>query len=205
MLDQRFILLGVAIGFAGGVSYLIQTLQGKIRPNRVSWFMWSLAPLIAFSAELSQGVGLVAFSTFITGFNPLLIFFASFFNKKAEWKITRFDLICGALSIAGLILWSLTRVGNIAIAASILADGLAALPTIRKCYLFPETESGWAFAAGGANAIIGLLTLKHWSFAQGGFLVYIALVCILMSGLIWTKLGTKLRSGIVVPSEKGEA
>ncbi len=77
MLDPNFVILGAAIGFIGGISYLVDTLKGKTKPNKVTWFFWSLAPLIAFAGELDKGVGLQSLMTFMVGFSPLLIFLAS--------------------------------------------------------------------------------------------------------------------------------
>jgi hypothetical protein len=104
MLNSNFIIIGALIGAAGSVAYLIDTVKGKVRPNRVSFLLWSIAPLIAFFAQIRQGVGFEALMTFSTGFMPLTVFIASFVNKQAEWKLTRFDLLCGILSLMGLAL-----------------------------------------------------------------------------------------------------
>ena len=134
MLNQNFVIIGTIIGAIGSLAYLIDTVKGKVKPNRVSFLLWSIAPFIAFAAQVKQGVGLESLMTFSTGFLPLTTFIASFVNKKAEWKVTRYDLICGFLSIVGLILWMITKVGNVAIFFSIVADGFAAVPTIVKAY-----------------------------------------------------------------------
>lgn len=78
-----------------------------------------------------------------------------------------------SLSLLGLILWYITKVGNMAILFSILADGLALLPTIRKTYLDPETENGWMWFAGAVGASLTLLTIKVWSLPNYGFPLYI--------------------------------
>src|SRR3989344_7036794 len=127
MLDSNAVIVGAVISFIGAVSYLVDTLKGKTKPNRVSWFIWTVAPLIAFSAELSKGVGIQSLMTFMVGFNPLLILLASFVNKKSEWKLGRLDFICGGLAILGLIFWMILREGNVAIFFAIVADGLAAI------------------------------------------------------------------------------
>lgn len=67
MLDERFIFVGVAISFLSNLSYLRDTLQGKVKPNRVTWFIWALAPLIAGVAQLKQGVGLAVLATLQQG------------------------------------------------------------------------------------------------------------------------------------------
>ena len=50
MIDERFVYLGVILSIYGSLSYLIDTVKGKVRPNRISWLFWALAPLIAFFA-----------------------------------------------------------------------------------------------------------------------------------------------------------
>ncbi len=84
MINANFVFVGVFFQSIGGLSYLIDTVRGKIKPNKVSWFMWSLAPLIAFAAEVKQGVGIQSLTTFIVGFVPLIIFIASFVNKRSN-------------------------------------------------------------------------------------------------------------------------
>jgi hypothetical protein len=189
MIDQHFVILGALISLLGGGKYAIDTFRGKTQPNRVTWVLWTLAPLVAFAAEIGKGVGLQSLMTFMVGFAPLLVVIASFANKKAVWKATGFDILCGSLSLLGLGLWLLTREGDIAIFFSIVADGLAALPTIVKSYRYPETESSSAFFTGGANAAITLLTIDHWTFATYGFPLYILIVCAVLVTLIQFKFG----------------
>jgi hypothetical protein len=192
MLSQNFIIIGTLIGAVGSIVYLVDTVKGKVKPNRVSFLLWSIAPFIAFAAQIKQGVGLEALMTFSTGFLPLMTFIASFVNKKAEWRITRFDLICGLLSILGLALWLITKVGNVAILFSILADGLAAVPTIVKAYKYPDTELAWPWLATVVGVLLTLLTIKDWSFANSGFIIYILIADALIYSLVQFRIGDRL-------------
>jgi hypothetical protein len=128
MLPSQFLIVSLLLKVAAGGSYLTATVRGRNKPNRVSFGIWALAPLIAFTAQLDQKVGVFALLTFIVGFMPLCIFIASFFNKNAYWRLRKFDYVCGGLAILGLILWQVTGEGNIAIAFSMMADGIAYLP-----------------------------------------------------------------------------
>lgn len=195
MIDERFIIVGAILNFLGCLSYLRDTIKGKTRPNRVSWFLWAAAPLIAFSAELNHGVGLPALMTFMAGFCPLLIFLGSFLNRTAKWKLTRLDFICGALSVVGLVLWQITGSGGLAILFSILADGLAGVPTIVKSWKEPESENWHAFFLGGASALLTLLAIDTWDFAHAGFPLYILTICVLLVVLIKFKLGPRWGGG----------
>jgi len=131
--------------------------------------------------------------TFIVGFLPLTVFIASFANKNAEWRLTAFDITCGVLSVVGLAFWFITKSGNIAIIFSILADGLAALPTIVKSFNYPETETAWPYFTSTISAGLTLLTIQVWDFATYAFPLYILLVTIVISSLVQFKLGKLLR------------
>lgn len=191
MINENFVIVGTIIAALGTLSYFIDTIKGKVKPNRVSFLMWSIAPLIAFVAQLKQGVGIQSLMTFSVGFLPLTIFIASFVNKKSEWKLTRFDLSCGLLSLVGLALWLITQAGNVAIAFSIMADGLAALPTIAKAYKFPETESSWPWSTAAISGLLTLLTIRNWNFANYGFPLYILISTLIIFVLVKFKLGKR--------------
>ncbi len=192
MIDPNFVLLGIFINFLGGLNYIIDTLKGKVKPNRVTWFLWALVSFIAFAAEIKQGVGIQSLMTFMVGFTPLLIFIASFFNKKAYWKISRFDLLCGALSLLGLLLWYMTKVGNIAIFFSIISDLTAGIPTLVKAYKYPETENYIEFSSSMISSILTVLTFTSWTFALYAFPLYIFFFDTIMIVLIKFKLGRRL-------------
>lgn len=190
MIHENFIYLGAVLNLIGSTSYVIDTLRGKTKPNRVTWFLWALAPMIAFGAMLGEGVSITGgLMTFMVGFGPLLVLLASFVNKKSVWKITRFDIICGTLSLVGIGLWLLTRTGEVAIVFTILADGLAALPTLVKAFKEPETESYLIFLLGAVSASITLLAAKVWDLNHVGFPLYIFIVCALAFVLIKFKIG----------------
>lgn len=186
MIDPRFAILAAVITLAGSASYAWATVRGRTQPNRVTWSLWTLAPMIAFAAELAQGVGVQAVLTFAVGFGPLLVVAASFLDPKAYASLTRLDLACGGLSVVALIGWALTGAGDIAIAFSILADLFAAIPTVRKAYLRPATESAAAFLAMGLGAVVTLLTIKpdQWSFATAAFPMYIVVVTSVIGALV---------------------
>lgn len=191
MINPNFVIIGVILQLIGSWSYLIGTIKGTVKPNRVSWLLWSIAPLVAFAAEVGQGVGIQALTTFIVGFAPLIIFIASFVNKKSVWKLSKFDIACGAISLVGILLWCLTKVGNVAIIFSIMADAFASIPTIVKSYRDPDTESDTIFWFGFLNAVIGILAIGTWNFQQYGFPIYLVFVNLTLAILIRFRIGKK--------------
>jgi hypothetical protein len=191
MISENFVWVALVIDFLGGINYLVYTIQGKVKPNRISWFLWGIIPLIAFIAQVKQGVGLQSLFTLVIGLTPLLVFFATFMNKKSSWKITKLDITCGGISVLGLILWIFTGVGNIVIFFSILADLMAALPTVVKSYYSPESENYLVYLATMIASGIILLTIRGWNFQTYGYPLYVFVICIIFVLLIKFKLGKK--------------
>jgi hypothetical protein len=186
MIDSRFAILAAVITVAGNAVYARNTVRGRTQPNRVTWSMWTVAPLIAFAAEVTQHVGLDSILTLAVGLGPLLVVIASFLDPKAYARITPVDALCGALSVAALAAWAATGTGDVAILFSILSDFFGAVPTLRKAYRDPRTESATAFIASGVGAAITLLTIKphHWAFASFGFPAYIVVAATAIAALV---------------------
>ena len=182
---QFLVLVGVAVQLIGITSYIKETIKGKTKPNRVTWLLWSIAPMIAAFAALSDGVKLSVLPVFMSGFGPFLVFIFSFVNKKSYWKLGKFDYLCGILSVLALALWGITNNPNIAIIFAILSDGLAAVPTLTKAWHYPETETASPFMAGLFSASTSLFAIIKWNFSSLAFPIYLILVnCILIFTII---------------------
>lgn len=194
MIDEKFVFLAVLLILIGDATYLLDTIRGKVKPHKVTWFLWALAPFIAFAAQIDQEVGLSSFMTLAVGIVPILIFTASFLNKKAYWRITTFDYICGTLSLVGLLLWGITKIGNLAILFAIIADGLASVPTVIKSFKAPETENYQVYLFNGLAAVVTLLIIKKWDFADYAFAIYLFSLASILFLLIKFKIGRRIKS-----------
>lgn len=166
---QYLMAAGIAAMTVGLFIYTKDTLQGKTKPNRVSWLLWSIAPLIGSVAAFSDGVRMAALPVFVIGLGPLVVFVASFVNKNAYWKLEKSDYVCGLISFLALVLWQVTNEPVVAIVFAILSDALAALPTYIKSWKFPETESGIAYATTAFGAGTSFLVLQNWNFSEWAF------------------------------------
>ena len=56
MIPEYYAFIGAIIGSIGGLYYLYDTVIGRAQPNRVTWFLWGLFPMIIFVAQRAQGV-----------------------------------------------------------------------------------------------------------------------------------------------------
>lgn len=177
MLNSNFVILAGIINLIGNLSYIIEIFKGKAKPNKVTWLLWGIAPLIAFFAQISQGVGISSFLTLTFGIGPLFVFLISFLNKKSYWQISKFDIFCGSVSLLALAIWAITKDSNIALLVSIIADIFASTPTIIKTWNNPETEDYKAYLATIISIIVTLFTIKVWNFASIAFPIYLLIFC----------------------------
>ena len=170
---QYLVILGGLVNLLGAFSYIKDIVKGGTKPNRITWLLWAIAPLIATAAALTRGVGWAALPVFMAGFGPLLVFAASFANKQSYWRLGPTDYLCGACSVLALVLWRITSNPSVAIVFAIVSDGLAAVPTLIKSYTHPESESGIAYSTGLFNALTSFFAIRSWTFTAYGFPLYL--------------------------------
>lgn len=173
---QYLVLVGVVIHLIGVFSYIRETIAGRTKPNRVSWLLWAVAPLIAVFASFSTGVRWAVIPVFSAALGPILIFIASFFNKKSYWKLGLFDYLCGLFSVLALVLWGITKNPNLAILFAIISDIFAAIPTLIKSWKYPETESVSAYATDLFSNFTIFAVVKNWNFSELAFPIYLILI-----------------------------
>ena len=193
VLDPRFVFLAAAMSIFGIQSYVRDTLRGTTSPHRVTWGLWALEGILAFFVEIQQHVGLAAIMTLALGFMPLVVVVASFKNPHAAWRIDAIDVICGVVSLSGLVFWAVVNEPTVALVSFVAADFIAALPTYRKSWRSPESETPRAFVMGALNTGITLLTLKNFTTAGALFPGVIMITDTVLSALILTRVGPRLR------------
>ncbi|HET9090392.1 MAG TPA: hypothetical protein VFN54_08895 [Acidimicrobiales bacterium] len=194
MLDPRFVYLAVGLSALGATGYIRDTLRGLTAPNRVTWTLWGLEGLLAFGVESQQNVGLARWMTLALGVVPIVVVAASFRDRRAVWRLGVFDVVCGVISVAGIVFWAVVNEATVAIVAFIVADQVAALPTFRKSWLAPESETHWVFFLGCANCVITVLTLKVFTTAGVVYPGVIAVSDLVLALVIAMRLGPRWRA-----------
>lgn len=198
MIDPRFVYLALVLSGVGGYAYVRDTLRGTTSPNRVTWSLWAIEGILAFGVELQQHVGLAAWMTLMLGLVPFAVVLASFKNPHSVWRIGAFDMFCGSISLAGLVLWGFVHQPTVALISFVFADQIAALPTVRKSWLAPESESPWAFVMGCLNCGITILTLSVFTTEGALFPGCIVVMDFVLAFMIMARLGPRFRGEPVV-------
>ncbi len=182
------VVLSACISIGGASVYIKNTLKGKSKPNRVSWSMWALSPLIGTAAALSAHADVWAtIRIFLAGFLPLLVFIASFVNPKSYWKLTLFDFLCGAFSLLAFIALAVIDSPRLAILLAVIGDGFATLPTIKKAWTHPETETEIAYIAGFVSVLLIIPSIPKWNIENSAFQVYLLIANALLLFVVYRK------------------
>lgn len=151
-------LLGIASGliaFFAVVPYIRDILHGTTRPNIFSFALWSVMLFISIFAQISAGASwsvLLIMGDCIGTTTIVLLCLAGY----GYGKYGRLEWICTGLAVLAVVSWQLTQEPLLAILFAVVADALAAVPTVLKAYRDPWSESAaqWLLiAAAGALAI----------------------------------------------------
>ena len=167
---QILVVISALLLFWGGYDYLRDTLAGKTKPNRVSWSLWALAPLISLGAAFSADADLWAsVRVLVGGIVPAVIFLASFINKNSYWRLGRFDWFCGGLSLVALFFWQFADSPLVAVLLATTANTFASVPTFIKAWNYPETESRLIFIMSFLSAVLIIPAIPVWTIANSAF------------------------------------
>jgi len=187
-LEHWLVVLSVFISCIGGYAYIRDTLKGTTKPNRVSWSLWALAPLIGTGAALAAGADIwVTIRTFLAGFIPLLVLFASLWNRQSYWQTSAFDIGCGTLSLLAIVVWLALGIPAYAIPIAALGDFFAAFPTLIKAWKYPDTETGVIYLTSLISVLLVLPSIKVWNLENSSFQIYLIVVNIMLLIAVYRK------------------
>ncbi|MBT5819081.1 MAG: hypothetical protein HOI25_12195 [Proteobacteria bacterium] len=185
---QILVVISALLLFWGGYDYLRDTLAGKTKPNRVSWSLWALAPLISLGAAFDADADVWAsIRVLVGGIVPAVIFLASFINKNSYWRLGRFDWFCGGLSLVALFFWQFADSPLVAVLLATTANTFASVPTFIKAWNYPETESRLIFIMSFLRAVLIIPAIPVWTIANSAFQIGLMLTTAAMVLAIYRK------------------
>lgn len=161
--------IALSLSVAAIVPYIIETLQGKVKPERVSWFIWTLLGVVYFwSAILEKGAILFTAGELI---GPVIAFLLAL--KFGVGGKSKFDIYMLVLALAAIGWLVFTENALLSLILALVADGIALVLTIRKLHIDPTSESRWAWGLFGLSASFALVSLQVFNFETLVFPVYV--------------------------------
>lgn len=182
------LVLGLLAGVLSVISYIpyvLDTLKGSTKPERATWFIWSVLTTILLFAQLAKGATHSIWLTAVQTFGPILIFLLSI--RYGEGGFNKRDIAALLAAGAGIIAWYFTQEAAFALWITIAIDFSGALLTIIKAYEKPETETQATWLISAIAGGLAALAVGAWSPSLLAFPVYVLIVNSMV--LIAIKLG----------------
>lgn len=186
MIDQSTIgLLAGIIGFLSFIPYILETLNRKISPNRATWIIWAVLGIIIAVSYYSAGARSSAWvpAAYAVG----IVIMALLTLKYGEGGWTKLDIVCLVGAGLGLVIWALTNNPVLPLYLTIAIDAIGAVPTIKKAYERPETESRTSWLMFLVANTLNLFAINEWTLVVASYPVYVFVLSIVMSWLLARK------------------
>jgi hypothetical protein len=170
------------ISLVAFIPYVLATLRGKTRPNRASWWIWTVVGSMLGASYYSSGADHTIWVPVSYIIGPFVIAILSLKYGEGGW--TRFDRACLLGAGASALMWWLFSSPLVALCINIVIDVMGALPTIRKSYREPEGEDRTAWTLFSVGNTVNLLAIEEWTFAIAVYPVYMFLTAGLITLLV---------------------
>lgn len=181
---------GMTAGFIsllGFLPYILGILKKEVIPSRVTWTVWTLIDSILLFSYIgtSGGINASIWVPIMYVVGPCIIMILSFYY--GEKGFTSLDVFSFTLSLVSIILWVITGIPLVALISNIVADALAAVPTIYKTYQRPRTESMIAWSMFLVGNTINLFVIPDINFQTFIFPFYLFLISLTIFLLTFRK------------------
>jgi hypothetical protein len=151
------------IAVAGNVPYLRDTYTRRINPHPYTWLVWTIVSGITLFGQIVKGAGAGALPTAVAELFTVSIFILSL--RHGFKNIRTIDHYFLAIALLGLIPWLVTNDPTVSVIIAVSIDLVAFMPTIRKTWLRPQTETPVLFSANVLRHILTLLSLSSYNIA----------------------------------------
>jgi tetratricopeptide (TPR) repeat protein len=174
------------ISLAAYGPYILSILRKETKPNRASWIIWAVvSSIIALSyREAGASYAFLAPVGYVIG--STIVFILSIRHGVGGW--TPFDRKCLIGAAISLVLWKIFGSPMSALLINLFINLLGTLPTARKAWYQPETESKVAWSLFSLGSIVNLFAIENWIFSMAVYPVsMIFLIGIVTVPVLWTK------------------
>lgn len=193
-MSEGFAIASGVIVLIGAPFYLYDILKGTTKPERTTWFIWSILGIVAFISQFKLGAHWSLVYVGLEAVGNLVVYGLSLKYGVGGWTLK--DKLALGLALIGIIISLIMQLPIFALWGVILADFAGAALTIEKAFKEPKSETAitWIFLS--LSATFASFAVGKLSFALLLYPVYLAIITIAvpiaqLSGLLRLRLFTK--------------
>ena len=161
--------IAVFLTIAAYVPYYRDILRHKTHPHIYSWGLWSILTALLAILQIKGGAGAAAWVTIVVGVLCAGVVALSF--RIGNKDITKLDTAVAALSLLALVCWLAVDRPVLAMSLAILADMLAFIPTIRKSYHRPYSETLSLYVTNVLRFALAFAALQSYTFLSAAWII----------------------------------
>jgi len=162
--------IAVFLTFAAYVPYYRDILKGKTHPHIYSWSLWGLLTVLLVALQIKGGAGPATWVTAAAGLLCIGVVFLSLKGGKKD--ITTSDTIVAILSLIAIGFWLVADQPVISIILVIIADGLAFIPTIRKSWHKPYSETLSLYVTNAIRFFLALAAVESYTLLAVSWIAF---------------------------------
>jgi hypothetical protein len=177
-----FGLLGVVLGLVCYVPYFVDTLKGRTTPHVYTWFILGTLGMIGFGLQVDDAAGAGAWVTLSAAILAYTAFGLGL--RVGDKQITWMDTLFFLLALVALVLWLVAKQPVLSVILISVTDLLGFVPTIRKAWHKPYSETALTFRLIAVRQIFALLALERYTLVTVLYPLVILLECGLFSVML---------------------
>jgi hypothetical protein len=154
------VVFGVLAGIVSildAIPYARDVIRRTTRPQRATWFIWSMLAIVALASQLADGatwsIVMVATQAMVTTLVLLLSI------RHGEGGLSPLDLTAVAIATLGVLGWFVFSTPVIATACVVFADTLGVALMLPKTWREPSSETFTTFALASAAGLLSALAV----------------------------------------------
>ncbi len=166
-------IVGIAasvLTFLAYIPYYRDILKGKTRPHVYSWSLWALLTVLLVALQIKGGAGTAVLVTATAGLLCVGVVILSLKNGNKD--ITKMDTIVALLGLGAIVLWLIVKQPIASMIFVILADLFAFIPTIRKSWVDPYSETFSLYLTNFIRFLMALFAVNNYSFLSSAWILF---------------------------------
>lgn len=162
-------IIAVALTFIAYIPYYRDIIRGKTRPHIYSWSLWGFLTVLLVALQIKGGAGVATLVTAAAGLLCIGVVLLSLKNGKKD--IMTSDTVVAIISLLAIGFWLIVDQPVISISLVIIADLMAFIPTVRKSYHKPYSETLSLYVTNAIRFALALLSVEHYTYLSTSWIL----------------------------------
>jgi hypothetical protein len=161
--------IAVILTFVAYIPYYRDILRDKTQPHIYSWSLWGLLTVLLVALQIKGGAGSAIWVTIAAGLLCIGVVILSLRNGKKD--ITTSDTVVAILSLIAIGFWLIADQPAISITLVIVADMLAFIPTVRKSWNKPHSETLSLYVTNALRFFLALAAVENYTYLSTSWIL----------------------------------